>query len=70
MNHTQRDNFHATLESPRVGVWTDAVFRLDRFADNAREGKPVQEGDLWGYVAIRADDRSLEIAEVVAYRLP
>ena len=69
MNHTQRDNYHTVLRAPRVGLWTDAVFRVERFEDNEKRGKKPRDGDLWGYVALRTPAARLEVDEVSLYRI-
>jgi len=65
MNHTQNDNFNASRETQRAGLWTQAEFFLGDLADNAKQGKRITSGDLLGYVTLRAPpEAKLELREV------
>ena len=68
MNESQRDNFHTKVAKPRVGVWTDIVFRPDAFKDNGKKGKRFKNGDEVTYVSLRAEGGvTLEVEEIVIY---
>ena len=60
---TPRDSTESLLhefEAP-PGAWTEVEFRPDRFQDNARQGKRMQDGDLIGYVALYAGEPARDL---------
>jgi hypothetical protein len=69
---THARNFQAVVAAPRVGLWTEVDFDLDRLVDEERSGRTLGAGDRLDLVTISAhgEDASLvlEVSDVVIYR--
>ncbi len=65
-------SFQAAVAAPRAGLWTELDLDLDRFVDEAREGRALAPGDRLDLVTVSAhgDDAGvvLEVSDVLLHR--